>query len=165
MITSYHPLQSCFWDDKTTYPEKSQVITRVMMSFTGSKKDKFLRNSTMISIPMFCPASPQVSIQNPRTLKWKLTVITSKAEGTPRSYNISTEHGKELRRKRSQQRQISQKPSKYVRFGMKNNQSHQFTPNTEHVMAKTMPCQTNQGDSLLLDTEQARPPVPLEAIM
>ena len=115
-------------------------------------------------LPSLTPGE-QVSIQNPRTLKWKLAVITNKAEGTPRSYNICTEHGKELLRKRSQQRQISQKPSKYVRFGMKNNQSHQFTPNMEHVMAKTMPCQTNQGDSLLLDTEQARTPVPLEAIM
>ena len=92
-------------------------------------------------------------------------MITNKAEGTPQSYKICTEHGKELRRKISQQRQMSQKPSKCVRLDMKNNKSHQFTPNTEHVMAKTMPCQTNQGDSLLLDSKQARPPVPLEAIM
>ena len=32
-------------------------ITQVMKSFPGSKKDKHLRNSTMISIPTFCPAS------------------------------------------------------------------------------------------------------------
>ena len=38
---------------------------------------------------------------------------------------------------------------------MSNNQSHQFRPDTEHVMAKNMPYQTNHGNSPLLDSEQA----------
>ena len=68
-------------------------------------------------------------------------MVTNKAEGTPLSYNVSTENGKELRRKRSQIRQIPQKPSKHVSFDLRTNQLHQFTPNTERLMAKTIPCQ------------------------
>ena len=82
-------------------------------------------------------------------------MITNKAEGAPRSYNVSTEHGKELRRNRSQIRQTPQKPPKHVSFDMRNNQSPQFTPDTEQMMAKNTPYKTNHGDSPLLDSEQA----------
>ena len=92
----------------------------------------------------------QVTIQNPKTPEWKPAVVTNKAEGTLSSYNVSTENGKELHRNRSQIRQIPQKPSKHVSFGMRNNQLRQFTPNTEHMMAKTTPCQTNHRNSPLL---------------
>ena len=82
-------------------------------------------------------------------------MVTNKAKESPRSYNVSTEFGKELRRNRSHIRQIPQKPSKHVSFGMRNNQFHQFTPNTERMMAKTTPCQTKHRDSPPLDSDPA----------
>ena len=114
---------------------------------------KFYYDQHTHVLPSLTPGE-QVTVLNPRTLEWKPAVVTNKAEGTPRSYNVSTQNGKELRRNRSQIRQIPQ-PSKHVSFDMRNNQLHQFTPNTEHIMAKNTPCQTNHGDSPLVDSEQA----------
>ena len=116
---------------------------------------KFYYDQHTHVLPSLTPGE-RVTVQNPRTLEWKPAVITNKPERAQRSYNVSTEHGKELRGNRSKIRQIPQKPSKHVSFDMRNNQSHQFTPaDKEHVMAKNSPCQTKHGNSPLLDSEQA----------
>ena len=115
---------------------------------------KFYYDQHTHVLPRLTPGE-QVTVQNPRTLEWRPAVVTNKAEETPRSYNVSTEIGKELRRNRSHIRQIPQKPSKHVSFDMRNNQLHQFTPNTERMMAKTTPCQTKHRDSPPLDSDPA----------
>ena len=84
----------------------------------------------------------RVTIQNPRTLKWDPAVVLNKVEGVPRSYTVSTPSGKQLRRNRSQIRQIPQGSPKQVKFDLRRNQVHRFSLEVEHgspIMQSSQP--------------------------
>ena len=64
----------------------------------------------------------KVVIQNPKTAKWEPATIVRKIEGAPRSYNVSTPTGGELRRNRSHIRSIPQE-SKRVKLDLEEDAS------------------------------------------
>ena len=67
-----------------------EVIHRLQ---EGQASQTFYYDQHTHVLPSLTPEE-QVTVQNPGTLEWKPAVISNTAEGTPRSYNASTEHGK-----------------------------------------------------------------------
>lgn len=72
-----------------------------------------------------------MTIQNPKTLEWNPAVVQNEVDGAPRSYMVATPSGKELRRNRSQIRQVPQAPPKHVKFDLGRDQVHRFNPGTD----------------------------------
>jgi len=72
-------------------------------------------------LPSLFPGQ-HVTIQNPKTLKWKPAIVLDKAREAPRSYIVSTPSGKEFRRNQSHIRQVPQPGPMQVEFDLKSNQ-------------------------------------------
>ena len=140
LTTNYHLQRSCYLVGryKTIYPEKSKVTKPVMTLSTDCKYNYDQHTATLPSLVH----GERVTIQNPRTLKWDPAVVLNKVEGVPRSYTVSTPSGKQLRRNRSQIRQIPQGSPKQVKFDLRRNQVHRFSPEVEHgspIMQSSQP--------------------------
>ena len=77
---------------------------------------KLYHDNCSKKLPSLTPGQ-KVVIQSAKTAKWEPATVVGKAEGVPRSYNVSTPTGSELRRNRSHIRPIPQE-SKGVRFNL-----------------------------------------------
>jgi len=86
-----------------------------------------------------------VTIQNPKTLKWKPAVVLDKAGGLPQSYVVSTPSGKEVHHNRSQIRQVPQTYPKQVKFDLKSNQVRSCSPGINFPI--NIPGQSNPRNS------------------
>ena len=97
-----------------------------------------------------------MTIQNPKTLEWNPAVVLNKVHGVPRSYIVATPSGKELRRNRSQIRQIPQVSPKQVKFDLRRNRVHRFDPGIDHTFPKTQPSQPIPKSNPTLGTAQSQ---------
>ena len=76
-------------------------------------QQKYYHDQHATVLPSLVPGQ-QVTIQNPKTLEWKPAGVLHKTGGLAQSYVVSTPSGKELRRNRSQIRQVPQDYPKQV---------------------------------------------------
>ena len=102
----------------------------------------------------------QVTIQNPKTLEWTPAEVLDKVGGVPRSYIVTRPSGKELRRNRSQIRQIPQACPKQVKFDLERNDVRSFSPGTECSLPINQPNQSSPRSGPVSGAAQHVGPTP-----